>query len=73
MDSEITERSIYNAMVDVISKAEGFVYIENQFFITNSAEKMAGNSNGAGASTADYQVQNAIGRALVEKVIEMHK
>ncbi|KAL9105294.1 MAG: hypothetical protein Q9227_009509 [Pyrenula ochraceoflavens] len=51
-----TEHSIQNAYIDVISKSQHFVYIENQFFIT---------------ATGDEQkpVKNQIGKAIVERIV----
>lgn len=51
-----TEHSIQNAYIDIITKSQHFVYIENQFFIT---------------ATDDQQkpVENMIGKAIVERVL----
>lgn len=56
----LTEHSIQNAYSDIISKAEHYVYIENQFFIT---------------ATGDQQspVHNTIGRAIVDAVVRAGK
>lgn len=56
----LTEHSIMNAYRELISKAEHFVYIENQFFITATGE-----NQGA--------VQNTIGEAIVEAVVRAGK
>jgi phospholipase D1/2 len=52
----LTDHSIQNAYSEIISKAEHFVYIENQFFIT---------------ATGDQQspVHNTIGRAIVDAIV----
>ncbi|KAL2152997.1 hypothetical protein VTH82DRAFT_4152 [Thermothelomyces myriococcoides] len=56
----LTEHSIQNAYSELIRKAEHYIYIENQFFIT---------------ATGDQQVpiKNTIGRALVDAVLRAAK
>ena len=56
----LTDHSIQNAYSEIIRKAEHFVYIENQFFIT---------------ATGDQQnpVHNTIGRAIVDAVVRAAK
>ncbi|KZZ91156.1 Phospholipase D [Moelleriella libera RCEF 2490] len=56
----LTDHSIQNAYIEVIRKAEHYVYIENQFFIT---------------ATSDQQspIHNTIGRAMVEAVVRAAK
>ncbi|XP_044722026.1 PLD-like domain-containing protein [Hirsutella rhossiliensis] len=56
----LTDHSIQNAYCDVIRKAEHYVYIENQFFIT---------------ATGDQQtpIHNTIGSAIVEAVVRAGK
>ncbi|KAL0944696.1 phospholipase [Colletotrichum truncatum] len=56
----LTDHSIQNAYSEIISKAEHFVYIENQFFIT---------------ATGDQQspIHNTIGRAIVDAVVRAGK
>ncbi|EON97584.1 putative phospholipase d p1 protein [Phaeoacremonium minimum UCRPA7] len=56
----LTEHSIQNAYSEIIRKAEHFVYIENQFFIT---------------ATGDQQlpIRNTIGRAIVEACVRAGK
>ncbi|KAL8382230.1 hypothetical protein RB595_006152 [Gaeumannomyces hyphopodioides] len=56
----LTEKSIQNAYVEVISQAQHYVYIENQFFIT---------------ATGDQQspIHNQIGRAIVDAVVRASK
>ncbi|OJT05426.1 Phospholipase D1 [Trametes pubescens] len=51
----LTEQSIQNAYIDLIANAEHFIYIENQFFISNTVE--------------DGPVKNLIARALVERIV----
>lgn len=56
----LTDHSIQNAYIEIINKAEHFVYIENQFFIT---------------ATGDQQnpVHNTIGKAIVDSVVRAVK
>lgn len=56
----LTDHSIQNAYSDIIRKAEHFVYIENQFFIT---------------ATGDQQspIHNTVGRAIVDAVVRAGK
>jgi phospholipase D1/2 len=56
----LKDHSIQNAYAEIISKAEHFVYIENQFFIT---------------ATGDQQspIHNTIGRSIVEAVVRAGK
>ena len=56
----LTEDSIQNAYKEVISKAEHFVYIENQFFITATGEEQK-------------PIQNTIGRAIVDACVRAGK
>ncbi len=55
-----TEHSILNAYLDLIKKAEHFIYIENQFFITTT-------------NPAKDDVKNTIGLALAERIIRAHQ
>ncbi|XP_022246655.1 phospholipase D1-like [Limulus polyphemus] len=54
-----TEQSIHNAYIDIIQNAKHFIYIENQFFITQAA----GNT----------YVFNEISEALYRRIIIAHK
>ncbi|TWU75532.1 hypothetical protein ED733_005928 [Metarhizium rileyi] len=56
----LKDHSIQNAYCEIIRKAEHFVYIENQFFIT---------------ATGDQQspIHNTIGRAMVDAVVRASK
>lgn len=56
----LTEHSIQNAYSDVIRKAEHFVYIENQFFITATGDQQA-------------PIHNTVGRAIVDAVVRAGK
>ncbi|KAG0289653.1 Phospholipase D1, partial [Dissophora globulifera] len=55
------ERSIQDAYLTSIAKAEHFIYIENQFFVTLAAEN--GNPD----------IKNTIGIALVERILRAHR
>ncbi|KAK3839963.1 MAG: hypothetical protein J3R72DRAFT_369939, partial [Linnemannia gamsii] len=55
------EHSIMNAYIESIEKAEHFIYIENQFFVTLAAEN--GNS----------ELKNKIGLALVTRIVRAHQ
>ena len=48
-----TEKSIQNAYLEMIKRAKHFIYIENQFFVSNSSGK---------------PVSNQIAEALVERI-----
>ncbi|KAL2206587.1 putative phospholipase PldA [Sarocladium strictum] len=52
----LRDHSIQNAYIEIISKAQHFVYIENQFFITATGEQQA-------------PVRNTIGKAIVDAVV----
>ncbi|KAK1714241.1 hypothetical protein BDP67DRAFT_401014 [Colletotrichum lupini] len=56
----LTDHSIQNAYCEIISKAEHFVYIENQFFITATGDQQA-------------PIHNRIGRAIVDAVVRAGK
>ncbi|KAG6112865.1 hypothetical protein E4U13_004085 [Claviceps humidiphila] len=52
----LKDHSIQNAYSEIIRKAEHFVYIENQFFITATGDQQA-------------PIHNTIGQAMVEAVV----
>uniref|UniRef100_A0A8C7HRM1 Phospholipase n=1 Tax=Oncorhynchus kisutch TaxID=8019 RepID=A0A8C7HRM1_ONCKI len=52
------EESIHNAYLQTIARSKHFIYIENQFFISCSDNKM---------------VYNKIGEALIERILRAHK
>lgn len=60
LDSELVEQSIHEAYVDVITKAKHYVYIENQFFITQ------------GTNSASV-VRNQVGDALFKRILRAYK
>ncbi|KAI0338808.1 phospholipase D/nuclease [Trametopsis cervina] len=51
----LTERSVQNAYIQLILEANHYIYIENQFFISNT--------------TNDGPVKNTIAQALVQRII----
>ncbi|KAL0933156.1 phospholipase d active site motif protein [Colletotrichum truncatum] len=55
-----TEHSIANAYIDAITRAQHFVYMENQFFITATSKEQR-------------PVTNKIGRAIVDRIIRAHR
>ncbi|CAN8102081.1 unnamed protein product [Discula destructiva] len=56
----LVDHSIQNAYSEIISKAEHFVYIENQFFITATGDQQA-------------PIHNTIGRSIVDAVVRAGK
>lgn len=60
-----TENSIYEAYLELIRNSEHFIYIENQFFVTQSSSD----------STNEFTtlVKNRIGVALVERILRAHR
>ncbi|KAH6631507.1 hypothetical protein F5144DRAFT_648256 [Chaetomium tenue] len=56
----LTEHSIQNAYSEIIRKAEHYVYIENQFFITATGDQQA-------------PIRNTIGSAMVDAVLRAAK
>ncbi|CAL7948306.1 unnamed protein product [Xylocopa violacea] len=60
LDSETLEQSIQEAYIEAISKAERYIYIENQFFITL-------------ASVERKAVKNRIGETLVKRILRAHR
>lgn len=56
----LLDHSIQNAYAEVIEKAEHYVYIENQFFITATGDQQA-------------PVENTLGRAIVNAVVRAAK
>ncbi|XP_075214567.1 phospholipase D [Lycorma delicatula] len=57
LDAETWEGSIHEAYVDIISKAQHYIYIENQFFIT----------------LASMQVRNQVGDSLYKRILRAHR
>ena len=60
-----TENSIYDAYTELIRTSEHFIYIENQFFVTQSS---TGTLN-----EFTSLVKNRIGAALVERILRAHR
>ncbi|CAG9767038.1 unnamed protein product [Ceutorhynchus assimilis] len=59
LDSDYVEQSIHEAYIDTITRAQHYIYIENQFFITLPFH----NPN----------TRNQIGEALYKRIIRAHK
>jgi phospholipase D1/2 len=59
-----TEQSIYGRYLDMITKAEHFVYIENQYFISSLASDQTGDLTGA------VNVQNVIAQTLLDRIVD---
>ncbi|XP_061706490.1 phospholipase D2 [Cydia pomonella] len=59
LDPDTVEQSIHEAYVDTITRAQHYVYIENQFFITLSRTSQA--------------VRNQIGEALFNRIMRAHR
>lgn len=59
LDPDTMEQSIHEAYVDTIRRAQHYIYIENQFFVTLSA--------------ASNVVHNQIGDALFERITRAHR
>ncbi|KAI8439933.1 hypothetical protein MSG28_001384 [Choristoneura fumiferana] len=59
LDPDVVEQSIHEAYVDCITRAQHYVYIENQFFITLSRTSVA--------------VRNQIGEALFNRIMRAHR
>ncbi|XP_017794602.1 PREDICTED: phospholipase D2 [Habropoda laboriosa] len=60
LDSETLEQSIQEAYIQAISKAERYIYIENQFFITLASMKRTA-------------VKNRIGETLLKRILRAHR
>ncbi|XP_043803010.1 phospholipase D2 isoform X1 [Apis laboriosa] len=60
LDSETLEQSIQEAYLEAISKAERYIYIENQFFITL-------------VSMERTTVKNRIGETLFKRILRAHR
>ncbi|KAL4720012.1 hypothetical protein ACJJTC_012792, partial [Scirpophaga incertulas] len=59
LDPDTVEQSIHQAYVDTITRAQHYVYIENQFFIT--------------LSRSNTNVRNQIGEALFNRIMRAHR
>ncbi|XP_076235728.1 phospholipase D [Calliopsis andreniformis] len=60
LDPQTLEQSIQEAYINAISKAERYIYIENQFFITL-------------ASMERSAVKNRIGETLLKRILRAHR
>lgn len=63
IEQDLVEQSIHDAYIQTITKAQHYVYIENQFFITMQL----------GATAGFSQVRNQIGETLFKRIIRAHK
>ncbi|XP_066154308.1 phospholipase D2 [Euwallacea fornicatus] len=59
LDSDYVEQSIHEAYIDTITRAQHYIYIENQFFIT--------------LAYRNPNTRNQIGEALYKRIIRAHK
>ncbi|XP_023305494.2 phospholipase D2 isoform X1 [Lucilia cuprina] len=63
IEQDLVEQSIHDAYIQTITKAQHYIYIENQFFITMQL----------GAAASLGQVRNQIGEALFKRIVRAHK
>ena len=72
---DVPENSIYRAMETAIEQAEHYVYIENQFFITNSGQsaKVPSNANVEGYSSLNANFTEAVTTDIGEYLKEVTK
>ena len=62
-----TENSIYEAYIELIKSSKHFIYIENQFLITQSFCFDGNNNNPTNL------IKNRIGAALVDRILKAHE
>ncbi|KAH8384668.1 hypothetical protein KR093_004438, partial [Drosophila rubida] len=65
IEADLVEQSIHDAYIETITKAQHYVYIENQFFITMQL--------GMGVSGAYNNVRNQIGETLFKRIVRAYK
>ncbi|XP_065367107.1 phospholipase D2 isoform X2 [Calliphora vicina] len=63
IEQDLVEQSIHDAYIQTITKAQHYIYIENQFFITMQL----------GAAASLGQVRNQIGEALFKRIVRAHR
>lgn len=63
IEKDLVEQSIHDAYIQTITKAQHYIYIENQFFITMQL----------GATGSLSHVRNQIGEALFKRIVRAHK
>ncbi|XP_004534545.1 phospholipase D2 isoform X1 [Ceratitis capitata] len=63
IEQDLVEQSIHDAYIQTITKAQHFIYIENQFFITMQL----------GATGAYGNVRNQIGETLFKRIVRAYK
>ncbi|KAH8308798.1 hypothetical protein KR059_001860, partial [Drosophila kikkawai] len=65
IEADLVEQSIHDAYIQTITKAQHYVYIENQFFITMQL--------GMGVPGSHNNVRNQIGESLFKRIVRAHK
>ncbi|XP_017839064.1 phospholipase D2 isoform X1 [Drosophila busckii] len=65
IEADLVEQSIHDAYIETITKAQHYIYIENQFFITMQL--------GMGVSGAHNNVRNQIGETLFKRIVRAFK
>ncbi|KAH8280415.1 hypothetical protein KR018_006689, partial [Drosophila ironensis] len=65
IEADHVEQSIHDAYIQTITKAQHYVYIENQFFITMQL--------GVGVPGPHNNVRNQIGESLFKRIVRAHK
>ncbi|XP_017037169.1 phospholipase D2 isoform X2 [Drosophila kikkawai] len=65
IEADLVEQSIHDAYIQTITKAQHYVYIENQFFITMQL--------GMGVPGSHNNVRNQIGETLFKRIVRAHK
>ncbi|XP_002062808.3 phospholipase D2 isoform X1 [Drosophila willistoni] len=65
IEGDLVEQSIHDAYIETITKAQHYVYIENQFFITMQL--------GMGVPGAYNNVRNQIGETLFKRIVRAHR
>ncbi|XP_016989766.2 phospholipase D2 isoform X1 [Drosophila rhopaloa] len=65
IEADLVEQSIHDAYIQTITKAQHYVYIENQFFITMQL--------GMGVPGPHNNVRNQIGETLFKRIVRAHK
>ncbi|KAM8713812.1 hypothetical protein ACLKA7_014042 [Drosophila subpalustris] len=63
IEADLVEQSIHDAYIETITKAQHYVYIENQFFITMQL----------GLGVPGNNVRNQIGETLFKRIVRAHK
>ncbi|XP_030375279.1 phospholipase D2 isoform X2 [Scaptodrosophila lebanonensis] len=64
IEQDLVEQSIHDAYIETITKAQHYIYIENQFFITLQLGV---------SGTLGGNVRNQIGETLFKRIVRAHK